>query len=284
MVAQITDDAITRMLASPEPYPLHRDFSTAITTAVIAELVGVPAEKHALLQEAAYSLFRTQTTPAQLQVALAPLFDYMMEQVARRRAAPGDDILSRMIEHSAGSDRPLTDTELVYMNAALLIAGFDTTASMITYGLVLLLGDRAHWEKLCADPSLSATTGEELVRYLAVGMGLLRQATEDTVLGGQPVAAGEFVVVAVQSGNRDTALLPDADTFDISRKPGPHLAFGHGAHACVGQHIARMELTTVLGALATRVPSLRLAVPLAELEWKTDSVVRGPAELPVAWS
>ncbi|MDR7275487.1 cytochrome P450 [Catenuloplanes atrovinosus] len=284
MVERITDEAITRMLASPEPFPLHREFSTAVTTAVIAELIGVPPEKYFLLQDAAYTLFRTETTPAQLQEALRPLFGYLLEQVARRRAAPGDDILSRMILHSADSDRPLTDEELVRMNAALLIAGFDTTASMITYGLVLLLGDRARWETLCKDPSLSATTGEELVRYLAVGVGLLRQATEDTELNGQKIAAGEFVVVAIQSGNRDTSVLPDADTFDLARRPGPHMGFGHGAHACVGQHIARMELKTVLGALATRVPSLRIAVPLADLEWKTDSVVRGPVELPVAWS
>ncbi|MDP9794010.1 cytochrome P450 [Catenuloplanes nepalensis] len=284
MVARITDEAIDRMLASPEPYPLHREFSSAITTGVIAELIGVPPEKYHLLQDAAYTLFDTTTTPAKLQAALAPLFGYLMEQIALRRAAPGDDIISRMILHSADSDRPLTDEELVRMNAALLVAGFDTTASMITYGLVLLLGDRARWETLCKDPSLSATTGEELIRYLAVGVGLLRQATEETELHGRRIAAGDFVVVAVQAGNRDPSFLPDADTFDLARKPGPHLGFGHGAHACVGQHIARMELTTVLGALATRVPSLRLAVPLSEVDWKSDSAVRGPAELPVAWS
>lgn len=284
MVTRITDEAIDRMLASPEPYPLHREFSTAITTGVIAELIGVPPEKYHLLQDAAYTLFDTHTTPAQLQAALAPLFGYLLEQVALRRAAPGDDILSRMILHSADSDRPLTDEELVRMNAALLVAGFDTTASMITYGLVLLLGHRAHWEALCKDPSLSARTGEELVRYLAAGVGLVRQVVEDTELHGQKIPAGDLVVVAIQAGNRDPELLADADTFDPARKPVPHMGFGHGAHACVGQHIARMELATVLGQLAARVPSLRLAVPLADVDWKSDSAVRGPAELPVAWS
>jgi cytochrome P450 len=284
LVERITDEAITRMLASPEPYPLHTEFSTAVTTAVIAELIGVPPERYGLLQDAAYSLFATGTTPSELRVALAPLFEYLQGQVAQRRSAPGDDILSRMITHSADSDRPLTDAELVLMNAALLIAGFDTTASMITYGMVALLSDRSRWERLCADPGLAASTGEELVRYLAVGVGLLRQATEDVTLRGQRIAAGEFVVIAVQSGNRDTTVLPDADTFDPARPIGPHLGFGHGAHACVGQHIARMELTTVLGALATRVPTLRIAVPLEDVVWKKDSVVRGPAELPVAWS
>ncbi|MEV4343166.1 cytochrome P450 [Actinoplanes sp. NPDC049596] len=284
MVERITDEAITRMLASEQPYPLHREFSTAVTTAVIAELIGVPPEQHHLLHQAATALFDTSTKADQLREALAPLYAYLYQAVASRRARPTDDVLSRMIEHSADSERPLTDTELTEMNAALLIAGFDTTASMITYGLVALLTVPGQWEKLVADPGAAASATEELVRYLAVGAGLLRQATEDTTLNGQPIKAGDFVVVAVQSGNRDEALHPDGDTFDITRRPGAHLGFGHGAHACVGQQIARMELTTVLRALATRVPALRLAVPLEDVVWKKDSVVRGPAELPVVWS
>ncbi|MFF5082877.1 cytochrome P450 [Actinoplanes sp. NPDC000266] len=284
MVERITDEAITRMLASPQPYPLHSQFSTEITTSVIAELIGVPRSQRHLLHEAAMALFDTSTKADQLREALTPLYTYLYEAVATRRAQPGDDVLSRMIEHSADSDRPLTDTELTEMNAALLIAGFDTTASMITYGLLALLNMPGEWEKLVADPASAASATEELVRYLAVGTGLLRQATEDTVLNGEQLKAGDYVVVAVQSADRDPALHPDGDTFDITRKPGAHLGFGHGAHACVGQQIARMELTTVLRALATRVPTLRVAVPLEEIVWKKDSVVRGPAELPVAWT
>jgi cytochrome P450 len=244
----------------------------------------VPDAQRHLLQEAAQALFTATTTVEGLQRALAPLFGYLYEVVVTRRARPGDDVLSRMILQGAASDRPLTDAELVEMNAALLIAGFDTTASMITYGLVALLNTPGEWEKLVRDPGLAGTATEELVRYLGVGLGLLRQATEDTVLGDQPIKAGDYVVASVQSGNRDSALYPDAAVLDVARKPGAHIGFGHGAHACVGQQVARLELTTVLRALATRAPELRLAVPLDEVEWKRDSVVRGPVELPVAWS
>jgi cytochrome P450 len=284
LIADITDRAVTRMLASPTPYPFHSAFSTALTTEVIAELIGVPTTEHHLLRDAAQALFTTSTTAAELRAALEPLFGYLYEIVATRRAAPGDDVLSRMIVLSSESDRPLTDAELVDMNAALLIAGFDTTASMITFGLVALLNTPGEWDKLVADPSLAVPATEELVRYLGVGTGLLRQATEDTRVGEQEIRAGDYVVVAVQSGNRDAALYPDADVLDIARKPGPHIGFGHGAHACVGQQVARMELNAVLAALATRVPALRLAVPVEEIEWKRDSVVRGPVELPVTWS
>src|SRR5262249_13374490 len=130
---------------------------------------------------------------------------------------------------------------------------------------------------------LAGTAAEDLVRHLAGGVGVLRQAIRDTNIGGQPIAAGDFVVVAVQPANRDPDLYPDADRLDVARKPGAHLGFGHGPHQCPGQQLARLELSTVLGTLARRIPSLRLAVPLKEIEFKTDSVVRGPAALPVTW-
>jgi cytochrome P450 len=283
LVQQITDEAIDNLAVTAPPIDLHIPFSRWITTAVIAELIGVPPQDRHLLHSAARALFDPSTEAPDLRQALAPLFGYLYGLVATRRARPGDDVLSRMILHSSDSDRPLTDEELVMMNGALLIAGFDTTASLLTHGLLALLETPAQWERLCADPDLAPNAAEELVRCLGVGMGLLRQATEDTEVQGQPIARGDYVVVAVQSANRDPALHADADRLDITRKPGPHLGFGHGAHACVGQQIARMELTTVLRSVATRVPSLRTARPLAEIPFKTDSIVRGPIDLPVTW-
>jgi cytochrome P450 len=283
LVQQIVDEAIDRLAEAPPPIELHVNFSRWITTAVIAELIGVPPEMRHLLHEAGSALFDRATTPAELEEALAPLFGYLYGLVVARRAEPGDDVLSRMIVHSAGSERPLTDGELVRMNGALLIAGFDATASLLSHGLVALLATPGQWDRLCADPELAPRATEELVRYLGVGMGLLRQATEDTEVSGQRIAAGDYVVAAIQSANRDPALHPDGDILDVGRSPGAHIGFGHGAHSCVGQQIARMELATVLRGLATRVPSLRLGRPLAEIPFKTDSLVRGPAELPMAW-
>jgi len=123
----------------------------------------------------------------------------------------------------------------------------------------------------------------QLQRYLGVGTGLLREVAEDTEIGGQPVAAGDFVVVAIQSANRDPELAADADTFDMGRHPVAHLGFGHGPHQCVGQQLAWLELTTVLAALPGRIPTLRLAIPFAEIDFKTDTVIRGPSTLPVTW-
>jgi cytochrome P450 len=282
LVQQIVDDRIDELAATTPPLDLHAGFSRRITTAVIAELIGVPAGERRLFEGAARTLFDPDADPAGLMQAITPLFEYLYGLIVTRRAAPGDDVLSRMIVHSAQSERPLSDEELVSMNAALLIAGFDTTASLLTHGFLALLSRPAQWSRLCADPALAPSAGEELVRYLGVGVGLLRQATEDTELGGRRIAAGDYVVVAVQSANRDERLYPDADALDVARRPGPHLGFGHGAHQCVGQQIARLELTTVLGAVARRVPTRRLATPPDEVPFR-DGVVRGPAALPVAW-
>lgn len=283
LVQEIVDEAVDRLATARQPFELHIDFSRWITTAVIAELIGVPPDQRYLLHDAATALFDTATSTAGLQQALDPLFGYLYGLVTARRAEPGDDVLSRMIVHGAGGDRPLSDDELVMMNAGLLIAGFDTTASLLSHGLLALLSTPGQWDRLCADPGLAPSATEELVRYLGVGMGLLRQATEDTTVEGVRIAAGDYVVVAVQSANRDPALHPDGDVLDVARDPGAHIGFGHGAHSCVGQQIARIELTTVLGSLATRVPSLRLGQPLSEIAFKTDTVVRGPLELPVVW-
>jgi cytochrome P450 len=283
LVRQIVEGYVDDLAAGPNPVDLHAGLSRRITSTVIAELIGVPPAERPLFEAGAQALFDTNTSNSDLMTALQPLFGYLYTLIVGRRAEPGDDVLSRMIVRSADSDRPLTDIELVTMNAGLLIAGFDTTATMLTYGTFALLEHPDQWDRLRADPTLATSAAEELIRYLSGGIGLLRQATEDTVLAGQPISAGDYVVGALQSANRDPALHPDADTFDVARRPGPHLGFGHGAHQCVGQQIARLELTTALEVMARRMPSLRLAVSASEIAFRADTIVRGPFELPVTW-
>ncbi|GLV79768.1 MULTISPECIES: cytochrome P450 [Streptomyces] len=284
LVQETVDDALDGLKGAAQPHDLHVNYSRLISTTVIAELIGVPQESRHLFYDTAKALFDpTGKATEELGPALLPLYVYMQELVAARRAEPGDDVVSRLIAFNAQAERPLSDHELIMMNGALFIFGFDVISSRLSGGLLMLLSDRSRWERLCADPGLAPTAAEEVVRFLGSPTGLLRQATEDTTVHGQPIAAGDYVVLAVQSANRDTALLPDGDVFDMARKPGPHLGFGHGAHACVAQQIARVQLTAALRGLATRVPSLRLVKPLSEIECRDDSTARGPAEVPAAW-
>jgi cytochrome P450 len=283
LVRRIVNERLDVLAAAAPPVDLYAEFAKPVTTAVIAELLSVPEGDRGLFQQAAEALFTGTSSDTDVAAALQPLFQYLYLMVLARREEPGDDVLSRMIVRSDQTDRPFTDIELVMMSAAMLIAGYDTTASLISHSMLALLEHPQELDRLRADPSLAATAAEELVRYLGVGAGLLREVTRDTQIAGQPLKAGDYVVLAVQSANRDSALYPDADRLDVGRASGAHVGFGHGPHQCVGQQLARLELTTVLGLLPQRIPTLRLAVPFDEITFKVDTSVFGPAVLPVTW-
>ncbi|WP_433061450.1 cytochrome P450 [Dactylosporangium sp. CS-033363] len=283
LVQDIVDRRLDALADAAPPIDLYASFARPVTTAVIAELLGVPEPDQPLFQRAAEALFAGTSSGEDVAAAIGPLFQYLYGMVMTRRATPGDDILSRLIARSDQTDRPFTDNELIAMAAGLLIAGYDTTASMIAHGMLALLEHPAELARLREDPSLAANGAEELVRYLGVGGGLMREVLEDTEIAGQPLAAGDFVVVAIQSANRDSALYADGDRLDIGRNPGAHVGFGHGPHQCVGQQLARLELTTVLATLPRRIPSLRLAVPFDDIRFKTETAVLGPQTVPVTW-
>lgn len=283
LVRRVVAERLDTFATKSPPVDLYGELARPVTTAVIAELIGVQETDRKLFQDTADALFSTGSDTGDLAKALEPLLIHVYGLVQARRAELGDDTLSGLIRRSDSAGHPFTDIELVAMSASLLVAGYDTTASMISYGLLALLEHPEQWARLRADPALATAAADELVRYLGVGAGVMRRAVVDTEIGGQRVAAGDYVVLAIQSANRDPALYADGDHLDVGRRPGPHIGFGHGPHQCVGQQLARVELTEVLRAVAERIPSLRLATPIEELDFKLDNVVRGPVTLPVTW-
>jgi cytochrome P450 len=134
-------------------------------------------------------------------------------------------------------------------------------------------------------PELLPNAVEELMRWVPLGTlaAFARYATEDVQLEGGLVRAGDAVMVSVAAANRDDRVFAEPEHIDLTRSPVPHIAFGHGAHHCVGAQLARMELQVALGTLLRRFPTLRLAVPAEDLRWKEGMLVRGLQELPVAW-
>ncbi len=283
MAQRIVNDTLDALTDAPHPIDLHEQFSKPITTAVIAELFGVPYADRAVFHQVAQSLFSTATDQEDFSEALMPLFGYVNGLLAARRAEPGDDALSILVRRNDGLAQPLTDLELIKITAGLLAAGYDTTASLITYGMLALLQFPEQYGLLHKDPTSVTGATEELLRLLADGGGLLRTATVDTEIGGNPIAKGDYVVVAVQAANQDPRRFTDPERLDITRADNHHMGFGFGPHQCVGQQVARLELNTVLDILPRRVPSLRLAVPFDEIEFKTDTVIFGPVHLPVTW-
>jgi len=283
MVQRTVDDLLDGLSDVTGPVDLHDRFSKPLTSTVIAELLDVPDADRNLFRRAAETLFSGNTDVDDLAAAEFPLFEYVYGAVAKRKTAPGEDALSVLVTRGQDAERPFTDVELIKMAASLLVAGYDTTASMITYGMLALLDRPEQYTLLRDNPATVPSAVEEIVRLLGVGAGLLRVATVDTEIGGTPIAAGDYVVVAIQAANHDPAQFADPERLDVTRKPNAHIGFGHGPHQCVGQQIARLELSTVLATLPRRVPSLRLAVPFGEVQFKTETAVCGPITLPVSW-
>jgi cytochrome P450 len=169
----------------------------------------------------------------------------------------------------------------------LLVAGHETTADMITLGTFALLQHPDQLAELrdTRDPDLIAGAVEELLRYLTVSHhGRRRVALADIEIGGRTIRAGDGVIIAGDIGNRDPAAFPDdPDRLDIHRDARRHMAFGFGAHLCLGQTLARTQLQIVYGTLCRRVPALRLAVPAERVSFKHDALAYGVHALPVTW-
>jgi cytochrome P450 len=164
----------------------------------------------------------------------------------------------------------------------LLAAGHDTTANMITLGTYALLQHPEQAAKL-SDERIMDTAIDELIRYLSiVHNGVLRKALVDVTVNGQLIRAGEHVAVVLESANRDLDFLPDADRLDLERRSA-HVGFGYGAHQCLGQHLARLELRVALPELFRRVRGLRVVTPEGEIPFKDDMVVYGIRELMIEW-
>jgi cytochrome P450 len=194
------------------------------------------------------------------------LLAYGAEIIAAKRAEPGDDLLSVVVHASLPDEDPpqLTELELWSFFALLFAAGSETTRNAIAGGVAALCRHPDQLADLRADRSLLPTAVEECLRWTTPSPSKRRTATRPTVLGGHRVAPGDKVLIWEGSANRDEAAFADADRFDVRRDPNPHLAFGHGAHHCLGASLARLELRVVLGALLDRYDRWELA---GEPEW-----------------
>ncbi|MFI7635520.1 cytochrome P450 [Nonomuraea sp. NPDC049400] len=284
-IQRIVDDLIDDLLAGPNPADLVEAFALPVPSLVICELLGVPYADRAFFQRVAGELVMDTSDPAKAMAASEELNVYLENLVEERSAEPGDDVLSRLAvdHHRTGT---MTRREIATMGQLLLVAGHDTTANMIALGTTALL---AHPEQLSAirdggDPALVAGAVEELLRYLSITHTEARRvARDDIVIGGQLIRKGEGIIAVKSTANRDPAAFPDPDALDVHRKARHHVAFGYGAHQCLGQPLARVELQVVYGTLFRRVPTLALAVPLEDLTFKPHAVFYGVRELPVTW-
>ncbi|MFI6600643.1 cytochrome P450 [Nonomuraea sp. NPDC050536] len=276
MADQLVDDMVKR----GRPADLKACLGFPLPVYVICDLLGVPAadrDRFAYWSDALLNL--TRYGQAEVEAAQAEFVAYMSEHVAAVRANPGEDLLSELIK---GGE--LSDAELLATGMGLLVAGHETTANMIGKMVSMLLADRARWERLLADRSLVRTAVEEALRFDAnAGFGLPRYIGEEIEIAGTTLPGGTTVICNMAAANRDDGVFDGAAEMDLSRSPNPHLAFGSGAHSCLGQALARTELQVVLEVLLRRLPTLELAVPAHELRRVDGLVVGGLSEVPVRW-
>ncbi|MFD5244430.1 cytochrome P450 [Amycolatopsis sp. NPDC058340] len=283
-VQKIVDDLIDELLAGPNPADLVTAFALPVPSLVICQLLGVPYADHEFFQDNSNVLINRETGPEAKAAAGAALGEYLGKLIGEKLENPGEDLLSGLTERIRAGE--LTREEAAQMGVLMLIAGHETTANMIALGTLALLEhpDQLALLRETEDPKLIASAVEELLRYLHITHnGRRRVALEDIEIAGQVIRAGEGIILANDIGNRDPDVFPDPDRLDLRRDSRRHVAFGFGVHQCLGQPLARMELQVVYGTLYRRIPTLRLATDLSEIDFKHDGSVYGVYALPVTW-
>lgn len=260
-------------------------YAFPLSITVIAELLGVPARDHGDFRRWSHMIVRQVGHDlSELQRCYSEFADYMLALIDQRRAHPVDDLVSALAQVEEGGSM-LSRSELCSMIALLIIAGHETSASMIGNAVHTLLQHPEALIRLRDEPALMADAVEEFLRYdSSVERAMVRFVTRDTELSGQRLQRGQLIVAVVGSANRDETLCANADTLDITRPACPHMSFGKGAHYCLGASLARQELEIALNTLLRRCPRLRLAVDPGAIRWRYVPNFRGPDALPVCWS
>ncbi len=252
-----------------------------------ARLLGVPQEdRHRLFRWANATLdYDDRDLGAQSEktrAAAAEMFAYGRRLIAEKRRAPADDMLSAVvhgrIEGEGGEPEALTDLELQMFFNLLIAAGSETTRNSIAVGLMALIQYPDEWRALQADRTLLPGAVEEVLRWASSTPYNRRTATRELTLGGQTLRRGDKVTLWWASANRDEEVFTNPFRFDLRRKPNPHLAFGHGAHFCLGANLARMEMRLVFEALLDRFEENALAGPV---EWTRSNKHTGVRHMPV---
>ncbi|MFI1831241.1 cytochrome P450 [Streptomyces sp. NPDC020412] len=296
-VQQLANELVTAFLdggPADEPVDLVPALALPLPMAVICELMGVADEDREDFHRWSDAVVKPPT-PDAAGAALHSLTRYFATLIERKRRHGGDDLLSALVRandagngSSEGGETPrLSDDDLLGMVFLLFVAGHETSANLIAAGVHALLRHPQQLAELRADWSLLDGAVEEMLRYCApVQATAFRFTAEPITIAGTELPAGDPVLVSLGAVSRDPELFPAPDEFDIRRPPSEvraHLAFGHGAHYCIGAPLARLEAALAIRTLLERCPRLRLGPGRVaeEVVWRPNAMLRGPAGLPV---
>jgi cytochrome P450 len=277
-------DAVVRAqldeLAAAGPVPdLVSTFAFPVPFLVICDLLGLTPEDRDQFRPLGTARFDLREGGVGLFGAASRSREFLFKAVRQQRLAPGDGLIGQIIRER-GDD--ISDTDLAGLADGVFLGGYETSASMLALGTLVLLQHPQARQMIRDDPSSVDRIVEELLRYLTVVQtSFPRFARHDMDLFGQHVEAGDVVLVSLVRADRDAALAAEPNEFDPTRPACPHLAFGHGRHRCVGSELARMELRTAFLALTQRFPDMQLAVDPQQLTFRKLSAVYGVDAMPV---
>ncbi|MER7779112.1 cytochrome P450 [Streptomyces sp. NPDC096191] len=254
-------------------------YALPLPVTVICELLGVPGADREVFHTWSNELVMP-TSPEAAEAAAGALTGCLTDLTGAKRDAPDGTLLGDLT--AAADAGRLTAEELLGMAFLILVAGHETTVNLISATVHSLLTHPGQLDRLRAEPDLAGGAVEESLRFNSpVHASAFRFAAEPLELAGTPIAAGDSVLVSLAAASRDPGHFPDPDRFDIGRAPRGHLGFGHGLHHCLGAPLARVEATAAVRLLLERYPALVFATDPATLTWRTSTLLRGLAELPL---
>jgi pentalenolactone synthase len=277
-VEALTTALLDDLAGRTPPADLNQALALPLPILVICELLGVPYSDR--------DRFRGWTNAAGdvtdrrvSERGLADLFTYGRQLVARKRALPDDDFISRLC--AEGVD----DQRVARLAMMMLFAGHETTLVAIGFGVLSLLTNPGQRQVLLAEPELIPGAVEEMLRIQQKGGGggIPRYAKIEMQIGDATISPGDLVLLDIGAANHDLSTFADADHFNVKRAISQHLGFGYGAHYCLGAPLARIELQTVFTQLLARFPTMQLAAPVQTLRVQSNKLTGGLIELPVTW-
>jgi cytochrome P450 family 142 subfamily A polypeptide 1 len=266
-----------------------RDVAAVLPMTLIGEMLGMDAEDFDRLQRWSDEMLAGADGPENVTesvvAAFAEFHEYAAGAIEERRRAPRDDLLGILAGAEVDGER-LSDEELVYEALLLLVGGNETTRNVISGGMEALIRHPDQRDALVADLSRVPQAVEEMLRWVSPILNMHRVVTRDVEVRGETLLAGDHVLLMFASANRDEDVFgPTASSFDAARHPNPHLAFGFGAHFCLGASLARMEMRVMFEEVLTRLPDVRLAPEAADgfLPRSHSTFIRGIVEMPVVY-
>jgi cytochrome P450 len=282
-ISRLTDQLIDGF-ARDDRVDLMAEFAAPLPILVISELLGIPEADRPRVRDWSQTIISGFGSPDFPVRDAAEFVEYLRDLIAHRRAQPDEALISGLIRARDERDA-LSANELTATIFLMIVAGHDTTLSLIGNGVYLLTTEPDRAARLREDPSRLPAAIEEFLRLESpVPAANYRAAVESFDIGGTQISAGDLVAISLQAANRDSSQFSDPSRLDPTRAQGRQLAFGHGIHFCLGAPLARLEGELAIGALLRRFPNLRLAVPSAELTWSQATFVHRLDTLPLLLS